>query len=352
MPPPGNWGTLSPPQLRSWEVVQRETTEGQGLRVILSSALPFTAPRKHTHIPGPAKGLCWSRHGRMRRWPERRRPESVCLVTGDRVTIQSPSSPECAPCVEGHRPGGGGMEGPWDPRNVVPCRGPRTARSKGGLLGTRLLPSWLATALPAPEIHACSARDGPPPQHSLSDEGCRADGCIHSLLLTACLLVPGVKSSVPLCSFEGHSHWIPFSTYISVSEHFSCSLRVESSSLSAVCPGSLCCPCTSLSCIPRFLFTNYHAALLLSRFPATALSTSVSLQLFPDLCTYLYYPVCMHLFIHLCVDVSVQWYAHSPGQLCICLYTWLISYELSKQLLIYVFIRVYVSFFSSPMFQL
>ncbi|CAM9835286.1 unnamed protein product [Rangifer tarandus platyrhynchus] len=29
-------------------------------------------------------------------------------------------------------------------------------------------------------------RNGPPPQLNLSDEGYRADGCIHSLLLTAC----------------------------------------------------------------------------------------------------------------------------------------------------------------------
>ena len=109
-------------------------------------------------------------------------------------------------------------------------------------------------------------------------------------------------------------------TPVYVSEHpLSCSFRV----LSRV----LCClqyapvhyaALVPLSCIPRFLFTNYHAALLLSSFPGMALSTHLSVSSSVSLCsclqiylgTYLYRPVCMGL----CVDVSAA--VSLPGCLC------------------------------------
>ena len=64
MPPPGNRGMLSPivtAGVLGGRVQRREKPEGQGLRVIISSTLPFT-PRAHTHtfqvLPeGPAEAV-------------------------------------------------------------------------------------------------------------------------------------------------------------------------------------------------------------------------------------------------------------------------------------------------------
>lgn len=145
MPPPGNWGTLSPSH--SWGPGRwcRERNHG-GPRVeshYLFNITLHPSARTHTHSRSCQRALL------KPSWEDAEvtGKEAARIGTpgdgrrGDRVTTQSPSSPECAPCVEGHRPGGVGMEGPWDPRIVVPCRGPGTARCKGGLLGTRLLPS-------------------------------------------------------------------------------------------------------------------------------------------------------------------------------------------------------------------
>lgn len=57
----------------------------------------------------------------------------VRLATGDvdRVPSRGPSSLECVPCVEDHRPAGVGVGGPEDPHTVVPCRGGQDCETQG-----------------------------------------------------------------------------------------------------------------------------------------------------------------------------------------------------------------------------
>ena len=277
MPPPGNRGMLSPIVTAGvlGGRVQRET---RGPRVESHYLFNITLhlPRAHTHIPGPARGPCWSCHGRMGRWLERRRPELVRLATGDvdRVPSRGPSSPECAPCVEDHRPAGVGVEGPEDPHTVVPCRGGQDRETQGRA-------PWHT---PPAQLIWDPRLLGPPgwtnAQLSLSREGYRVDGCTHFLLLTACSL--GTGAALYRCAYlrGTATGFASPCTPVYVSEHpLSCSLRV----LSRV----LCClqyapvhyaALVPLSCIPRFLFTNYHAALLLSSFPGMALSTHLSVS--------------------------------------------------------------------------
>lgn len=222
---------------------------------------------------------------------------------GDRVPSQGPSSPECAPCAEDHRPAGVAVEGPEEPHTVVPRRGGQDRDIHGRA-------PWQTP--PAQLTRHCTVRPRGPRLLGPGMDHCPSSACLvrapeqtqlysfptlHSLstsdwsrLVYHCACLRGTATG---CA--------PARASVCLSEHpLSCSLRVLSSPLFAVWPGSPRCPCASLSPASLDSSSQITMQLLLPSFPGMVLSTPLSvsscfsLQLSPDLSGYLPVPSSVH----------------------------------------------------------
>ena len=262
------------------------------MRVILSSTLPFTPLRAHT------RSRSCQRAQLKPSWEDAEvtGKEAARIGTpgdgrrGDRVTIQSPSSPECAPCVEGHRLVVEAWRAPGIPATLSRAEGPGPRDPREGSLAHASCPA--DSPLHCPPSRSTPVGPGMDPRPSTA---CLMRAAEQTAVFILCCSRPvywSLESSVPLCSFEGYSHWIPFSTYISVSEHLSCSLRelsrvlclryapVHYAALVPLSPVSLDSSLqiiTQLSCYPTFQLWRYLPLCVSSCFSA-AVSRSVYLR--------------------------------------------------------------------------
>ena len=136
---------------------------------------------------------------------------------GDRVPSQGPSSPECAPCAEDHRPAGVAVEGPEEPHTVVPCRGGQDRDIHGRA-------PWQTP--PAQLTRHCTVRPRGPRLLGPGMDHCPSSAClVRAPEQTAALISYSPQpvyqrlepSYVLLCLSEGHTHWMCFCTCVRLS---------------------------------------------------------------------------------------------------------------------------------------